>query len=119
MKKWKFGLLIIIFLGLLIFPTVAVVNGKIAFTSYRDGNGEIYLMNPDGSGQTRLTTNIADDVYPARSPNGTKIAFASNRDGNREIYVMNTDGTGQIRLTTNIADDYDPAWSPDNSKISS
>ncbi len=29
-------------------------NGKIAFTSYRDGNQEIYVMNPDGSNQTRL-----------------------------------------------------------------
>ena len=36
-------------------------NGKIAFLSGRDGNGEIYVMNADGSGQTNLTRNAADD----------------------------------------------------------
>ena len=46
-------------------------------------------MNPDGSGQTRLTTDLADDSQPAWSPNGQRIAFTSGRDGNFEIYVMN------------------------------
>ncbi|MFZ3385854.1 MAG: hypothetical protein WA120_01590 [Candidatus Hydromicrobium sp.] len=36
-------------------------GSKIAFNSDRDGNGEIYIMNMDGSGQTRLTNNPADD----------------------------------------------------------
>ena len=43
-------------------------EGKIAFVSFRDGNHEIYLMNPDGSGETRLTYNAASDLYPAWSP---------------------------------------------------
>lgn len=50
-------------------------NGKIAFQSNRDGNFEIYVMNADGSNQTRLTNNSASDVYAAWSPDGTKIAF--------------------------------------------
>ncbi|PYR64134.1 MAG: hypothetical protein DMF91_01305 [Acidobacteria bacterium] len=70
---------------------------KIAFTTTRDGNLEIYLMNADGTGPTRLTNNTASDRGPKWSPDGTKIAFESNRDGNWEIYVMNaTDGSGQI-----------------------
>ena len=93
------------------------VNGKIAFVTGRDGNLEIYAMNADGSGKTRLTNNTADDSDPAWSPDGTKIAFSSDRDGNREIYVMNADGSGQKRLTNNAADDFDPAWSPDGAKI--
>lgn len=56
-------------------------NGKIAFSSSRDGNYEVYAMNADGSGQTRLTSNTGVDAQPAWSPNGTKIAFYSNRDG--------------------------------------
>jgi hypothetical protein len=87
------------------------------FTSNRDGNEEIYSMNADGSGQTRLTTNPARDYGPYWSPDGGKIVFQSERDGNSEIYVMNADGTGQQRLTTNPAVDSSPAWSPDGSKI--
>jgi Tol biopolymer transport system component len=94
-----------------------LANTKIAFVSLRDGNAEIYLMNPDGSGQTRLTNNAANDGCPAWSPDGTKIAFCSDRDGNLEIYVMNSDGTSQTRLTNNTARDASPTWSPDSSKI--
>ncbi|MCX8126557.1 MAG: hypothetical protein N3E40_05415, partial [Dehalococcoidia bacterium] len=90
---------------------------KIAFTSLRNGNSEIYVMNPDGSNQTRLTNNPAEDRHPNFSPDGSKIAFASNRDGNFEIYVMNADGTNPVRLTNNPASDRFPRWSPDGTKI--
>ena len=92
-------------------------NGRVVFTSSRDGNQEIYSMNADGTGQTRLTTNSAADTDPSYSPDGTKIVFTSTRDGNEEIYVMNADGTGQRRLTEHTANDNDPAWSPDGAQI--
>ncbi|NJN67251.1 MAG: hypothetical protein HC884_11335, partial [Chloroflexaceae bacterium] len=62
---------------------------------------------------TRLTTNEADDIQPAWSPDGTRLAFTSNRDGNGEIYVMYADGSEQTRLTTSDEnnDEY-PAWLP-------
>jgi dipeptidyl aminopeptidase/acylaminoacyl peptidase len=88
-------------------------NGKIAFERIVNANREIYVVNPDGTGGTRLTINTADDVTPAWSPDGRRIAFTSDRDGNDEIYVMNPDGSGQTRLTTNPAFDDSPAWSPD------
>ena len=92
--------------------------GKITFMSSRDGNAEVYVMNADGSGQTRLTKNNQTwDYCPAWSPDGSKIAFESDRDGNWEIYVMNADGSEQTRLTNNPEEDYSPAWSPDGSKI--
>jgi Tol biopolymer transport system component len=90
---------------------------KIAFATNRDGNYEIYTMNPDGTGPTRLTNNTSSDYEPAWSPDGTKIAFATNRDGNDEIYTMNADASNQTRLTNNTAVDAAPAWSPDGTKI--
>ncbi len=95
MKKWRFCIFILIVLVWIISPVASVENGKIAFTSDRDGNYEIYVLNADGSEQTRITNNTASDSDPAWSPHGTKIAFTSDRDGNYEIYVMNADGSGQ------------------------
>ena len=92
-------------------------NGKIAFVSDRDGNDEIYVMNADGSGQTRLTNNLAQDNRPDWSPDGSKIAFASDRDGITQIYVMNADGSGVTKLTTFPGTNWSPAWSPDGSRI--
>jgi dipeptidyl aminopeptidase/acylaminoacyl peptidase len=92
-------------------------NGSIAFTSTRDGNDEVYVMNADGTSPINLTNNPASDDLPSWSPDGTKIAFTSERDGNREVYVMNADGTDQTRLTDNPAFDWLPSWSPDGTKI--
>ena len=91
--------------------------GKIAFSSDRDGNLEIYLMDADGGNQIRLTEDPGEDFSPAWSPDGKRLAFVSTRDGNAEIYVMNADGTGQTRLTNNSASDLHPAWSPDGLHI--
>jgi Tol biopolymer transport system component len=96
-------------------PTPA--GGRIVFTSARDGNDEIYVMNADGSGQTRLTTNAASDAHPAWSPDGTRIAFTSNRDGDEEIWVMNADGSSPVQITSHPAADNKPTWSPDGARI--
>ncbi len=88
-------------------------NDSIVFTSTRDGNFEVYSMKADGSAQTNLTNDPANDYAPAGSPGGSKVAFVSERDGNPEIYVMDRDGTDPVRLTNNPANDYAPAWSPD------
>ena len=74
-------------------------------------------MNADGTNQTRLTNNSANDTSPKLSADGNKIVFSSNRDGNQEIYVMNADGTNQTRITNNSFSDIQPAWSPDGTKV--
>src|SRR5437899_5042435 len=55
-------------------------QGRIAFVSDRDGNAEIYVMNADGSGVTRLTDNPAVDRSPAWWPDSSRILFESSRD---------------------------------------
>ncbi len=80
-------------------------------------NGEVYSVNPDGSGMVNLTNHPAFDNDPAWSPDGRTIAFESRRDGDSEVYVMNADGTNVRRLTVSPGEDRGAAWSPDGSKI--
>jgi len=77
---------------------------------------EIALMNPDGTGVTRLRVFGSD---PMLSPDGTKIVYCSQRETiYSEIYVVNADGTGPKKLTNiNSGDACGPAWSHDGTKI--
>ncbi len=111
--------------------TAIVAAGQIAFISYRDGARDIYVMNADGSGVTRLTNSQAFKYSLVWSPDGAKIASSSDRDANDEIYVMNADGTGLVNLSNNPdadgtglvnlsnnpATDFADGWSPDGTKI--
>ena len=102
-------------------------NGRIAFQSNRDGNYEIYAMNPDGTTPVRLTKNGAWEGEPAVSPDGERVAFVTDRHGgfdHEELYVMDardTDGDGNgdnpLRLTSDTTSDYSPSFSPDGTKI--
>jgi dipeptidyl aminopeptidase/acylaminoacyl peptidase len=87
---------------------------KIVFSSNRDGNSEIYVMNADdGSEQTRLTEESQADGSPRWSPDDERIAFYSNR-GERGIFVMNADDGSNV---TRLTDGSGPAWSPDGEKL--
>lgn len=102
---------------------VAPESARIAFTSHRDGDGEIYVMNADGSDIQQLTHNDYEDYGPAWSPDGNRIGFISDRDSDRDnnlefrnIYVMNADGTN-IQQLTDGSDNQQLAWSPDGNRI--
>ena len=90
---------------------------QIAFVSTRDGNSEIYTVNLDGTGLTRLTNNAAIDESPAWSPDGLHIAFQSNRTGSFEIYVMEANGSNVVRRTFSGSYSVHPTWSPDGNAI--
>ena len=96
----------------------ASYTGRIVFTSLRDGNAEIYVMDANGGNQKNLTNHRAGDSSPDWSPDGTKIAFISGRDGaGSQIYVMDAHGKNVIRLTDGPGLKGDPDWSPDGRKI--
>ena len=85
---------------------------RIAFYSERDGNAEIYVMNADGTGVTRLTNTRADEGYPAWSPDGRTLSFDSDRDGNFDVFAMNDDGTNVRPITRHAARDVSATWAP-------
>ena len=92
----------------------------VAFSTFRDGDKEIYVMDSDGGDPVNLTRHHAFDSSPAWSPDGRRIAFESVRDGgDYHIFVMNADGSGVEQLTFGPGTPWavQPAWSPDGSSI--
>jgi len=103
---------------------VTLSTPRIAFGSYRNGNQDIYLMDPQGYNVKRLTTASAYEVSPAWSWNNKRIALIRPRKDasnvtHSDIYLINADGTnGHWVLSTpspyNLST---PSWSPDGSHI--
>ena len=61
---------------------------RIAFTSNRDGNPEIYLMNADGSRPRRITNHPERDDHPGWHPDSKRIVFIGERDGDHDLYLI-------------------------------
>ena len=96
-------------------------DGRIAFSSARGGNDDIYVMDYDGNNQTRLTFDPALDRDPVWSPDGKSIAFWSNRDGALQTFVMDADGGNERNLSATIKEAFPDGpgggwptdWTPD------
>ncbi|MDE0688921.1 MAG: hypothetical protein OXI61_12195 [Candidatus Poribacteria bacterium] len=125
MKYKRFFLSAAVIVGLLSVSVSGVCSkvpatAKIVFTSARDGNREIYIMNPDGSDQVRLTNHRADDAIATWSPTGEHILFASDRDRftlSRDLYLMDPDGKNVKRVFGKSEDRSSATWSPDGKQI--
>jgi Tol biopolymer transport system component len=112
-------------------------DGRVIFTSMRDGDIEIYSMNPDGSDVRRLTHREGPDGGPFFSKDGAKVVFRGHtpeagaemdryklllKDGlwqptALEIFVMNTDGSGLRQITYSHAASFAPFFHPDGTRI--
>lgn len=86
-------------------------DGQLVYSSRASGNTDLWIMQPDGSGEKQLTANPATDGSPAVTPDGRHIVFVSNRTGAYELWRMNLDGSDLIQLTTGGG--ISPAISPD------
>ena len=98
----------------------APATAKIAFSSWRHRNLDIYLMNPDGSEEVRLTHHLARDGGPKWSPTGERIIFNSDRDGapgDWDLYLMDADGSNVRRVFEKEAARGRATWSPDGKQI--
>jgi TolB protein len=98
-------------------PAWSPDGSKLAFTCGQTNIRDICVVNADGSGLRRLTSDIAVDMAPVWSPDGSRIAFATNRftssGGTISVAVMRADGSDLQQL----APGQDPAWSRDGSRI--
>jgi Tol biopolymer transport system component len=94
---------------------------RIAFTSIRDGNNQIYLFDVDSQSVIRLTApdvNI-ENSQPAWSPDGKQIAYMAKRVGTYQIWVMSDTGQDSVQLVRSGQSlwDYAPAWSANGEGI--
>jgi Tol biopolymer transport system component len=80
---------------------------------------DIWVANPDGTGQRDLTRDAAQDADPAWSPDGRRIVYASMPSRCRgsgcqsDLYAIDRDGRNRVRLTRTPQDESAPHWSPD------
>ena len=95
-------------------------DGKsIVFTSFRDGDAEIYVMDADGKNVRRITYAKGYDGGPFFSPDGKKLIYRSDRKGNDnlQVFINNTEGTAERALTSNEFVNWGPSFHPDNRHI--
>jgi len=81
-------------------PSLSPAGDQVVFMSRREGNWDVYVINADGSGLQRLTTDPSEDGLPTWSPDGNAIAFVSNRGGPWAVWAMTPDGKGKRQLFT-------------------
>ena len=94
-------------------------DGRIVW-SRRSGPGQwdIWMMNPDGSGQRRVTSFDGAELWPSPSPQGGRIAFSSNHgDGLFRIFVFRLDKNEVRQITSGALEDWAPDWSPTGNDI--
>lgn len=100
-----------------ITPVWAPDGRAIAYTSYRRGFPDIFIIRPFEGTSSNPTAGKGSSFLPSYSPDGKRLAFMSSRDGNPEIYVMNVDGSGVRRITNHASSDVTPTWSPTGTEI--
>jgi TolB protein len=92
-------------------------NGRLALSSSRTGDPEIYIGDSNGGGQRRVTSAHGPDVSPVFNPKtGAQIAFVSGRTGLPQIYIAGADGTNPQRITDQ-GYAVSPSWSPNGQFI--
>ena len=93
-------------------------GGWMAYSSTRHSErADLYLQRVDGTSVTQLTSDPADDAFPAFSPDGSRIAFSSTRSGTWQVYLMDRDGRNVVQVTSGRTQCVHPTFSPDGKRL--
>jgi Tol biopolymer transport system component len=103
--------------ALIEFIDISPDGERLAVSSDRAGNHDLWVLPAEGGEMQPLTTDPTPDWFPRWSPDGKQIAFYAYRSGNRDIWVMPAGGGRARQLTTHEAFDAGPAWSPDGKTL--
>src|SRR5213596_949241 len=98
-------------------PAFSPDGSRIAFTSTRDGQPEIYIMDADGTSAGRLTNSPGADGDAAFTADGQSVVFHSQRTGHRQIFLQPITSSDAVQLTQEPADNSQPTVSPDGETI--
>ena len=98
-------------------PAFSPDGSRIAFTSTRDGNPEIYVMDADGTSVGRLTNSPGADGDASFTADGQAVVFHSQRTGHRQIFLQSITSSDAVQLTQEPADNSQPTMSPDAETI--
>ena len=99
-----------------LFPAWSADGKRLAFTSYKAGNPDLYIRNLGDARETKLSKQ-GINITPAWRPGKNELAATLSFSGDQEIYLLT--GSGKIikRLTKSRGIDVTPTWSPDGNKI--
>lgn len=92
-------------------------QSRIAFTTSRNGENKILIMDANGQNITQLSDQAGSEFDPAWSPDQNRVAFVSAESGYLNIYVVGSQGGNKVRLTNSETSDMEPTWSPDGQRI--
>jgi len=98
-------------------PAFSPDGSRIAFTSTRDGQPEIYIMDADGTSAGRLTNSPGADGDASFTADGQSVVFHSQRTGHRQIFLQPITSSDAVQLTQEPADNSQPTVSPDGETI--
>ena len=91
--------------------------GRILFSSFREGESELYIYDFATSDLTRLTYEAERIKHPSWSPDGNKIAFAREFQRGFDVFIMAEDGSSITQITDSNWLYTEPDWSSDGQKI--
>ena len=98
-------------------PAWSPSGDLLAFSTFRDGNFEVYVVDKEGM-LRNLTRHEGYDGRPSWSPDGARIAFESARFGNLQICIVDVASGEVIQVTDHpFGHNRQPAWSPDGMEI--
>ncbi len=102
--------------ALTLTPRLSRDNSMLAFTSYEDGNPQVYVAALGGKSK-KLINNAPMSFAPHFSPDGSTVAFSVSNGGVTNIYAAGVNGSKPVQLTSGAAIDTSPSYSPDGSRI--